>query len=113
MHSKANPYLATKTKTKTSLGSFWFWLSQKPTLTMGPLLSLTGYEACAILVVSVIITYSQPKLSKFRWPTEMDNSALKFHVPSRHIKMKVADWLTEFLQTTVVEYILILLASAG
>ncbi len=43
----------------------------------------------------------------------MDHSALKFHVPSRHIKMKVADWLTEYLQTTVVEYILILLASAG
>ena len=43
----------------------------------------------------------------------MDHSALKFHVPSRHIKMKVADWLTEFLQTTVDDYILILLASAG
>jgi ribosomal protein L37AE/L43A len=43
----------------------------------------------------------------------MDHSALKFHVPSRHIKMKVADWLTEFMQTTVVKYIQILLASAG
>jgi hypothetical protein len=58
---QANPYLATKTKTKTSLGSFWFWLSLKSSLTMGPLLSLTGYEAFAILVVPAIITYSQPK----------------------------------------------------
>ena len=49
---QANPCRAQKTKTKMPFRAFWFWMSQKSPLTIGPLFALMGYEAKGKMVLA-------------------------------------------------------------